>query len=156
MTSYWCELAWLGGERAESGVLVELDGGRIAAVEAGVLAPPAGSERLAGLTLPGFANAHSHAFQRALRGRAQAGGGSFWSWRERMYQLAARLDPDRHLALARATFAEMALAGITVVGEFHYVHHGPGGAPYGDPNAMGEAVIDAARQAGIRTTLLDT
>ena len=107
-------------------------------------APPGDAERLAGLTLPGLANAHSHAFQRALRGRTQAGEGSFWTWREQMYELADRLDPDSYLDLARATFAEMALAGITLVGEFHYLHHAPDGAPYDDPNAMGEAVIEAA------------
>ena len=94
--------------------------------------------------IPGFANAHSHAFQRALRGRTHGGQGSFWTWREQMYAAAARIDPDDYLALARATFAEMALAGITLVGEFHYLHHGPGGAPYIDANAMGGAVIAAA------------
>ncbi len=155
MTHHWCELAWLGGERAEPGVVVETQDGRIASVTAGVASPPAGAERLDGLTLPGFANAHSHAFHRALRGRTQAGSASFWSWRERMYELAGRLDPDRYLALARATFAEMALAGVAVVGEFHYVHHGPEGAPYEDPNAMGRALLEAAAAAGIRITLLD-
>jgi formiminoglutamate deiminase len=153
---YWCELAWLGDERAEAGVLVEVDGERIASVETGVGSPPAGAERLDGLTLPGLANAHSHAFQRALRGRTQAERGSFWTWRRRMYGVAARLDPDTYLALARATFAEMALAGMTAVGEFHYLHHAPGGTPYSDPNEMGAGVIDAARQAGIRITLLDS
>src|SRR5204863_7675039 len=108
------------------------------------------------LTLPGFANAHSHAFQRALRGRAQAaGGGSFWTWREQMYELAARPDPDSYLRLARATYGEMALAGITAVGEFHYLHHGPDGRPYGDPNLMRQALRAAPREAGIRITLLD-
>jgi formiminoglutamate deiminase len=155
MASLWCELAWLGGERAEPGVLVEVEDGRIASVAGGVATPPPGAERLDGLTLPGLANAHSHAFHRALRGRAQAGAGSFWTWRERMYELAARLDPDSYLALARGTFAEMALAGITVVGEFHYLHHDPDGAPYGDPNAMGRGLIEAARAAGIRITLID-
>ena len=123
MSRYWCELAWLGGHRAEQGVLVELDGERIGSVETGVAPPPAGAVRLDGLTIPGLANAHSHAFQRVLRGRAQGGGGSFWTWREQMYAVAGRLDPDTHLALARATYAEMALAGITCVGEFHYLHH---------------------------------
>lgn len=153
---FWCELAWLGGEAAEAGVLVELEGERIAAVQAGVASPPAGAETLSGLTVPGFANAHSHAFHRALRGRTQRGRGSFWSWRERMYEVAAALDPDSYRGLARATFAEMALAGITAVGEFHYLHHGPGGVPYGEPNAMGEALIAAAADAGVRITLLDT
>ena len=103
-----------------------------------------------------MANAHSHAFQRALRGRTQAERGDFWTWRERMYEIAEGIDPDRYLALARATFGEMALAGITAVGEFHYLHHGPDGARYEDPNALGKAVIGAAREAGIRITLLDT
>jgi len=135
--------------------VVEVEDERIAGVEAGAAAPPTGAVRLDGLTLPGFANAHSHAFHRALRGRTQRGGGSFWSWRERMYELAARLDPETYFRLARATYAEMALAGITAVGEFHYVHHGPGGEPYADPNETGKAMIAAAREAGIRITLLD-
>ena len=105
---------------------------------------------------PGLANAHSHAFHRALRGRTHGGGGTFWTWREGMYAVAAQLDPDTYLALARATYAEMALAGITCVGEFHYLHHAPGGMPYDDPNAMGEALRQAAADAGIRLTLLDT
>ena len=114
-----------------------------------------GAVRLAGLTLPGLANAHSHAFHRALRGRTHGGGGDFWTWRERMYSVAAGLDPDTYHALATACFAEMALAGITVVGEFHYLHHGPGGVPYDDANAMAEALRAAAGDAGVRLTLLD-
>ncbi len=152
---YWCELAWLGGEQAEAGVLVELDGERIATVEAEVPEPPSGATRLDGLTLPGFANTHSHAFHRALRGRTQRDGGSFWTWREQMYALAARLDPESYFRLARAVFAEMALAGVTAVGEFHYLHHAAGGAPYDDPNEMGTAMIAAAGEAGIAVTLLD-
>jgi formiminoglutamate deiminase len=89
-----------------------------------------------------------------LRGRAA--GATFWSWRDGMYAVAQRLDPDTYQALARATFAEMALAGITCVGEFHYLHHGPGGVPYDDPNELGHRLIEAAREAGIRITLLDT
>jgi formiminoglutamate deiminase len=140
---YWCEQAWLGGPEPEPGVLLEVEGDRITAVTPG--APPEG-ERLPGLTLPGLANAHSHAFQRALRGRTHAGTGTFWTWREQMYELAATLDAERYRPLARAAFAEMLLAGITVVGEFHYVH-GEG---------MEEAVLAAAAEAGIRITLLDT
>jgi formiminoglutamate deiminase len=153
VTAYVCELAWLGGEGVEAEVVVELDGERIARVEPG--APPAGAERLPGLTIPGLANAHSHAFQRALRGRAEAGRGSFWSWRAAMYELAATLEPQSYLRLARATYGEMALAGITAVGEFHYLHHGPGGVPYEDPNELGRALVAAAADAGIRITLLD-
>ena len=118
--------------------------------------PRGRAERLAGVVLPGLANAHSHAFHRALRGRTHGGGGTFWTWREGMYAVAARLDPDTYLALARATYAEMALAGITCVGEFHYLHHAPGGTAYDDPNAMGEALTAGGPDAGIRLTLLDT
>nr|WP_237532778.1 formimidoylglutamate deiminase [Streptomyces sp. SID8352] len=149
------EHAWLG-TRAEPGVALDTAGGRVTAVRTGVAAPPPGAEVLRGLTLPGLANAHSHAFHRALRGTVQVGSGTFWTWRETMYAVAARLTPDGYRDLARAVYAEMALAGITAVGEFHYVHHAPGGTPYADPNAMGEALIEAAADAGIRITLLDT
>lgn len=155
LTSYWLEHAWLDPE-VEPGVLVEVADGRISAVRKGVTAPPPGAVALRGLTLPGLANAHSHAFHRALRGTVQVGSGTFWTWRETMYAVAARLTPDSYHALARAVYAEMALAGITAVGEFHYLHHAPGGTPYADPNAMGEALIAAAADAGIRITLLDT
>ena len=101
-----------------------------------------------------FANCHSHVFHRALRGRA--GGDTFWSWRDDMYALAGVLDPDLLHRLARATYAEMRLAGIDAVGEFHYLHHQPDGTPYDDPNAMGEALIAAAREVGLRICLLDT
>ena len=111
---------------------------------------------LEGLTLPGLANAHSHAFHRALRGRTQGGVGSFWTWRDQMYTAALRLNPDNYQRLARAVFGEMALAGITCVGEFHYLHHGPEGTPYADPNEMGAALTSAAADAGVRMTLLDT
>ncbi len=155
MTSWWCEYAWLGGGPQQR-VRVEAAGdGRIAAVLPGA-DPEPGDERLPGLVLPGFANTHSHAFHRALRGRTHGITGTFWTWRDRMYALADRLDPGTYRELATAVYAEMALAGISCVGEFHYLHHGPGGARYGDPNAMGEAVREAARAAGIRLTLLDT
>jgi formiminoglutamate deiminase len=156
-------------------VLIEARGARFTAVTPGTPAAevPPGTERLAGLTLPGLANAHSHAFHRALRGGAGggvgAGGGAgagrgtepggagdtFWTWRERMYAVAGRLDPARYFALARAVYAEMALAGVTCVGEFHYLHHAPGGVRYGDPNELGRALIQAAAAAGLRVTLLD-
>ncbi|MFE9691467.1 formimidoylglutamate deiminase [Micromonospora sp. NPDC005806] len=165
MTRWLAEYAWLP-EHAEPtpDVLIEAEGGRITAVTplVGRGAPTAGIEvlvdavRLPGLTLPGLANAHSHAFHRALRGRTHGGRGDFWSWRDVMYSVASRLDPDSYLALARAAYAEMALAGITCVGEFHYLHHGPDGKPYADPNAMSAALVEAAGHAGIRLTLLDT
>jgi len=152
--SYFAPFAWLpGGLRRD--VRMTVSDGRFGAVDAGVTAQP-GDLTLAGLTLPGFANSHSHAFHRALRGRTHDNGGTFWTWRDRMYAVAARLDPGSYFELARAVFAEMALAGVTSVGEFHYLHHAPGGAPYSDPNAMGAAVIHAAAEAGVRITLLDS
>jgi formiminoglutamate deiminase len=156
LTRWHTELAWLGpGRGVVEGVLVEVGGDRIAAVTEGV-DPPAGATRLAGITIPGLANGHSHAFHRALRGRTQRGGGDFWSWRELMYQVAGVLDPDGYLELATAVYGEMALAGICAVGEFHYLHHDPAGRPYADPNAMGEALAEAAGRAGVRLTLIDT
>ncbi|KAA9163576.1 formimidoylglutamate deiminase [Amycolatopsis acidicola] len=154
-TRWWCEHAWLGEDTVGDGVLISVADGRITAVESD-RTPPADARRLPGLVLPGMANAHSHAFHRALRSRTQRDRGSFWTWRELMYRAADRLDPDRYLALARAVYAEMALAGITAVGEFHYLHHDRGGIPYAEPNAMGHALVRAAADAGIRLTLLDT
>ncbi|WP_148573100.1 formimidoylglutamate deiminase [Nocardioides caldifontis] len=150
---YWLERAWLG-DRLEDGVLVTVEDGRFSSVEPGV-ATPAEAVRLAGLTLPGLANCHSHAFHRALRGRTQVRG-TFWSWRERMYDLAGRLTPDTLFELARATYREMAAAGITTVGEFHYLHHDRDGRRHAEANATGLALVDAAREAGIRIALLDT
>ncbi|MER5926349.1 formimidoylglutamate deiminase [Streptomyces mirabilis] len=153
--TYWLEHAWLD-THVEPGVALDVTDGRITAVRENTATPPPGAEILRGLTLPGLANAHSHAFHRALRGTVQVGSGTFWTWREIMYSFADRLTPDTYHALARAVYAEMALAGVTAVGEFHYVHHTPGGTPYADPNAMGEALVAAADEAGIRITLLDT
>ena len=154
MTTYWLERAWLGTDGVRESVLVEVDGERFGAVRPD--SPPSPDAiRRPGLTLPGFANCHSHAFHRALRGHTQREAGSFWTWRDSMYAVAGRLDPDSYYALARATYDEMALTGITAVGEFHYLHHGPDGRPYDDPNAMGHAVETAARDAGLRIALLD-
>ena len=108
------------------------------------------------LQVPTMANAHSHAFHRALRGRTQHGTGSFWTWREQMYALAARLTPDLYFELARAVYREMVAGGIGAVGEFHYLHHQPDGTPYDDPNEMGRALLAAADDAGIAIRLLDT
>jgi formiminoglutamate deiminase len=153
--SRWhAELAWLGADTVAERVLIEAVGDRLVAVTPDT---PAASDarRLSGLTIPGLVNAHSHAFHRALRGLTSAGAGDFWAWRRQMYEVAGRLDPDSYYELARATYAEMALAGITTVGEFHYLHHAPGGAGYDDPNAMGRALIAAAAAAGVRLTLVD-
>jgi formiminoglutamate deiminase len=151
-TTYLCERAWLP-DGVHERVLVRC-AERI--VEVRTDADHPGAIRLPGLVFPGFANAHSHAFHRALRGRTHAAGGTFWTWREAMYQVAETLDPDSYHRLARRVYTEMLLAGYTAVAEFHYLHHGPGGVRYSDPNAMGHALIQAAVDAGIRLTLLDT
>ena len=122
---WWATYALLPSGVARN-VTFEVTGGRFTAVTPDTLAGDA--QVLPGVVLPGLANAHSHAFHRALRGRTHDGGGTFWTWRERMYAVAPHLDPDSYLSLATATYAEMALAGITTVGEFHYLHHAPGGA----------------------------
>ena len=158
--AYWCEWAVVGEPGAGSvraDVLVQVTGGVVTGVHPGTSRPLDRSATvLEGITLPGLCNSHSHVFHRALRGRVHGPAGDFWQWRDTMYELAQRLDPDSLFALARATYAEMALAGITTVGEFHYLHHQPGGRPYASPGAMGEAVVSAAAEAGLRITLLDT
>ncbi|WP_347354634.1 formimidoylglutamate deiminase [Intrasporangium sp.] len=155
MTTFHCEQAWLGGDSATKDVLVETAGGVIVSVTAGVPAPEA-AVVLRGLTLPGLANTHSHVFHRAIRGHSQSGVADFWLWRDLMYSVAERLTPELMYDLARATYAEMALSGVTSVGEFHYVHHRAGGERYTDPNEMSRAVVRAANDAGIRITLIDT
>jgi formiminoglutamate deiminase len=152
--SYWCEMVLLNGS-ARSSVAIDVEAGRFSSIVADVN-PAEGTIRLGGLTIPGLANAHSHAFHRALRSRTQRDRGTFWTWRDLMYRAADRLDPDSYRRLASATFAEMALAGVTCVGEFHYLHHQSKGIRYKNPNEMGEALLDAASEAGIRITLLDT
>jgi formiminoglutamate deiminase len=122
---------------------LESEKGVLVAVEPG--ATPAGAVALRGLVLPGLVNAHSHAFHRALRGRAA--GGDFWQWRDGMYDVASRLDPTTYQALATACYAEMLEAGMTSVCEFHYLHQ---------PLGMDDAVIEAAMTAGIGLVLLDT
>jgi formiminoglutamate deiminase len=154
-TRYWCQHAWLGGDTVAHGVTVEVAGGAITAVTPDTDRRDSDTA-LTGLVLPGLANAHSHAFHRALRSRTQRDRGTFWTWRDLMYQAAGRLTPDSYYQLARTVYAEMVLAGITSVGEFHYLHHDDGGTPYDDANAMGHAVIAAAADAGLRIALLDT
>ena len=108
--------------------------------------------------LPGMVNAHSHAFQRVIRGRtehrSEHATDSFWTWREQMYAAANTLEPDDLYAVSRMAFLEMALTGITAVGEFHYLHHSRDGSPYSDPNLLEREVIRAARDVGIRIALL--
>ena len=107
--------------------------------------------------LPGIPNLHSHAFQRVMAGLAERqthAQDSFWTWRETMYRIAARFDPDTLHAVASQLYVEMLEAGYTAVCEFHYLHHAPDGRPYADPAAMSRALVDAARATGIRLTLL--
>jgi formiminoglutamate deiminase len=145
MTTYWADRALLP-TGVSAGVVIGCgDDGRLSDVRGGVDRAPPGAVVLDGLALPGLVDTHSHAFHRALRGRAP--GGDFWAWRAGMYALVDRLDPDSLLALATASFAELALAGITTVHEFHYLHQ---------PGGMDDAVCEAARLAGIRLVLLDT
>lgn len=138
-----------------AGAALSVQDGAVAAVGD----PLAGSElvRLPGrVLLPGLVSAHGHAFQRALRGRAEraAEGRSFWSWREVMYGAASRLSPDDLEAVARFAFHELARAGITCAGEFHYLHSDPEGRPYADPAELELRVVRAARDVGIRIVLL--
>lgn len=153
--------AWLPdyvytGGRFRSGLAVVADNsGKI--IELTEDAPHA--TRLAGRAmLPGLVNAHSHAFQRIIRGRteyrSQNATDSFWTWREQMYAAATKLTPEEIYSVSRMAFREMALTGITAVGEFHYLHHSPDGSPYADPNLLAHEVIRAANDVGIRIALL--
>lgn len=147
------------GQRFEPGLaLVANAEGRIARLSR---APEdlAAARRLPGRALlPGFVNAHSHAFHRVIRGRTEYRSGAerdtFWTWREQMFQAAIFLEPDDLYLAARMAFLEMALAGITTVGEFHYLHRDPSGRPYAEPNAMALALVHAAREVGLRLCLL--
>lgn len=138
-----CEQAWLGHPARD--VLIDVEGGRIKSITEGTVAP-LDARRMRGWTIPGLANAHSHAFQRLLRGEVESAGGDFWDWRSRMYEFTG-WDPADYFDQARLVFREMLEAGITAVGEFHYLHaHG---------NELGIALIEAAREEGIRLTLID-
>jgi formimidoylglutamate deiminase len=145
------DLTWIGGAFAADRTITIGDDGRIEAIGGA----PAPARRLEGIALiPGFVSAHSHAFQRGLRGRAErfrSGAGSFWSWREAMYALVAELDRDGLGGLCRQAFGEMRDAGITAVGEFHYLHH-----DREEDFALDEIVLEAAAEIGIRLVLLQT
>ena len=137
-------------------VLVSHRDGVITAVAAGVPCPP-DADRLDGAAIPGIANLHSHAHQRAMAGLAErsgAGADNFWTWREAMYATSGRLDPDGFEAVATQLYIEMLRAGTTAVAEFHYLHHDPAGHPYADPAELSHRIIAAASAAGIGLTLL--
>jgi formiminoglutamate deiminase len=162
-TVYWAEHAWVGGVNTKpslaSSVTITVSDGRIESIRTDVIDIPRGAITLAGLTLPGLANTHSHAFHRLLRAAEpvnSTGADSFWSWRDDMYRAANELTPDSYGQLATDVFTEMLQAGYTAVGEFHYVHHEPDGRPYDTAHAMELALVEAAQTAGIRITLLDT
>lgn len=143
--------------RFQSDRALVCDGGKIVEIAEAGKSPNAIRLKRRAL-LPGMVNAHSHAFQRVIRGRtehrSQHTSDSFWTWREQMYAAANRLGPEEIYAASRLAFLEMALTGITAVGEFHYIHHSPDGSTYDDPNLLARAVIRAARDAGIRIALL--
>ncbi len=156
MKVFEADLTWTG-QGFESGVQVEVgDDGRIAAV--GALGRTPDLRLASRALLPGMISAHSHAFQRGLRGRGEtfpAGAGSFWTWRQAMYSLVGRLEADEFRALCLQTFREMRSAGITTVGEFHYFHHreeSPDAADY----AFDELILQAAAEAGIRIALIQS
>jgi len=158
------ELTWHGGEfRADFAVEYSERSGRIRRVLPAEDAAAAGVpvERLRGRALlPGFVNAHSHAFQRLIRGRTQwrpaaDPAADFWTWRDAMYRAALRLSPDEIYDAARFCFIEMLRAGYTAVGEFHYLHRDPAGQPYDDPSELAMRVVGAASDAGIRIRLLN-
>jgi formimidoylglutamate deiminase len=137
-------------------VLIEIDDeGMVSRVSVG--SAPEGSERASGPVLPAMPNLHSHAFQRAMAGRAEHAAGSedsFWTWRQVMYGFVAKLDPDSLEAIAAQLFVEMLKAGYGSVAEFHYLHHDPEGRPYADPAEMSWRILAAARSAGIALTHL--
>ncbi len=153
-------MAWLPdliytGGRFESGVALVCDaGGRVVRLAREAL----GATRLRNrAVLPGLVNAHSHAFQRVIRGRTErrtTKQDSFWTWREMMYSAATRLSPEDVYDASRMAFLEMAAGGVTSVGEFHYLHRAPSGASYDDPNLMAKSVVRAARDVGLRVALL--
>ncbi len=154
MTTWWAERAVISGSVRDR-VVIEAADGVITRIDTDADAP-SNARVLTGVVLSGAVNAHSHAFHRVLRSRTHRGRDSFWSWRDQMYAAAAVLGPESYRALARAVFAEMLEAGYTAVGEFHYLHHAPGGTAYADPNEMSVALAAAAEEVGIRLVLLDT
>jgi formimidoylglutamate deiminase len=151
------ELIYGGGNFKTKATLVSNEAGAIAQIGSALEVESAIRLKDRAL-LPGLINAHSHAFQRAIRGRTEYrtanSKDSFWTWREMMYSAAARLTPEDVYDASRMAFLEMALSGITAVGEFHYLHHAPDGSVYDDPNLMAKEVVRAANDIGLRIALL--
>lgn len=159
-TLYRPELLYADGKFvANTGVLVSESGGILEFSGAVDAASTRVVEMPGKALLPGFVNAHSHSFQRLIRGKSEsrvASGSDFWSWRGTMYHAASRLDAQDVYDAARMAFLEMVLAGTTTVGEFHYLHNAPDGKPYDDPNLLAKQVIAAAQSVGLRIVLLRT
>ncbi len=153
----WTARAWVDGAWRDDVLLVIDRAGRWAEVRTGVAKCPEGAQALAGAALPGLVDAHSHAFQRAFAGlterRAEARD-DFWSWRQRMYGVAARITPESLAVIAAQLFVELLRGGYTQVVEFHYLQHAADGNPYSDPLALAWALADAADAAGIGLTIL--
>src|SRR5690606_37307486 len=152
------ELLWQDGRFVRDRALV-LDGDRIAAIVPGERAGREAEHLPRRALMPGFVNAHSHAFQRVIRGRTQwrpahERSADFWSWRDDMYRAALLLSPEHIEAASAFCFLEMLKAGYTTVGEFHYLHNDRSGARYDDPVELARRIISAARSVGIRITLL--
>ncbi|MBO9713445.1 formimidoylglutamate deiminase [Sphingomonas sp.] len=150
----WFESALLDTGWADA-VRVTIADGRIASLETGAAIGPGDARH--GPALAGLPNLHSHAFQRAMAGLTEVRGpsaDSFWTWREAMYRFVDRLDPDGLRDVAALAYAEMLEGGFTRVGEFHYLHHAPDGAPYEAPAATAQAIAEAANETGIAVTLL--
>ncbi|MCY7307310.1 MAG: formimidoylglutamate deiminase, partial [Rhodoferax sp.] len=153
----WASRAWIGGGWRDAVLLVVDSSGRWSAITEGVGTPPDDARRLDGPVLPGLVNAHSHAFQRAFAGlseRRDSHADDFWSWRDRMYQVALRITPQQMQAVAAQLYVELLRGGYTQVCEFHYLHHDQSGQRYADPPTMGWALADAAQEAGLGMTLL--
>jgi formimidoylglutamate deiminase len=156
----WLPDLLLGGNRFRAGLALVTNAvtGRIVSVTRDDEHGAARVVRLKNRALlPGMVNAHSHAFQRVIRGRTEfraSAHDTFWTWREQMYSAAVRLTPEGIYDASRMAFLEMALGGITTVGEFHYLHHNADGTPYDDPNLLAKQVVRAARDVGIRIALL--
>src|SRR5579859_1895485 len=132
------------------------DGGVFTRIESAA-SPPEGVTHASGPVIPGMCNVHSHAFQRAMAGLAEIRGHAtddFWTWREEMYRLVERIEPDEHAAIARHLYIEMLKLGYTTVVEFHYLHNDRDGRRYAEPAEMSNRVVEAARGAGIALTCL--
>ena len=159
MTTLYCpELLYVQNAFHENAALLVGDDGRVQASGAAASLSADQVIRMPGKALlPGFVNAHSHSFQRLIRGKAESratSGKDFWSWRGTMYHAAGSLSLDDIYDVARMAFLEMVLAGTTTVGEFHYLHNAPDGHAYDDPNATARQIVAAARSVGIRIVLL--